>query len=170
MFLFLGVLRRKFLSFSIKTNPARPESNVFIAINNFAQNLFMQAFAQAYHNKLLKDKEIICVEGKTERGTVLENGCKRYTRRSTHTQMAQSWDTAKLGTGCQSPARQDQTAHEQGSAQSQYNTQNNLHCVLHLEKAPKEEGRQEKRNGRDYATHNSRINKTGRLLIRIKKK
>ena len=49
------------------------------------------------------------------------------------------------------------------------NTQNNLHCVLHLEKAPKEEGRQEKRNGRDYATHNSRINKTGRPLIRIKK-
>lgn len=42
-----------------------------------------------------------------------------------------------LGTGCQSPARQDQTAHEQGSAQSRYNTQNNLHCVLHLEKAPK---------------------------------
>lgn len=116
MFLFLGVLRRKFLSFSIKTNPARPENNVFIAINNFAQNLFMQAFAQAYHNKLLKDKEmeIICVDGKTERGTVLENGCKRYTRRSTHTRTARSWDTAKLGTGCQSPARQDQTAHEQG--------------------------------------------------------
>ena len=37
----------------------------------------MQAFAQAYHNKLLKDNEmeIICVDGKAERGTVLENGC-----------------------------------------------------------------------------------------------
>ena len=37
----------------------------------------MQAFAQAYHDKLLKDKEmeIICVDGKAERGTVLENGC-----------------------------------------------------------------------------------------------
>lgn len=37
----------------------------------------MQAFAQAYHDKLLKDNEmeIICVDGKAERGTILENGC-----------------------------------------------------------------------------------------------
>ena len=37
----------------------------------------MRAFAQTYHDKLLKDNEteIICVDGKAERGTVLENGC-----------------------------------------------------------------------------------------------
>lgn len=37
----------------------------------------MQAFAQTFHDKLLKDNEmeIICVDGKAERGTVLENGC-----------------------------------------------------------------------------------------------
>lgn len=37
----------------------------------------MQEFAQIYQAKLLKDSgmEIICVDGKAERGTVLENGC-----------------------------------------------------------------------------------------------
>lgn len=37
----------------------------------------MQEFAEAFHRKLLKDNafmEIICVDGKAERGTVLENG------------------------------------------------------------------------------------------------
>ena len=37
----------------------------------------MQVFARTYHDKLFKDNEmeIICVDGKAERGTVLENGC-----------------------------------------------------------------------------------------------
>lgn len=37
----------------------------------------MQEFARTYHDRLLKDSgmEIICVDGKAERGTVLENGC-----------------------------------------------------------------------------------------------
>ena len=35
----------------------------------------MQAFAEAFHGKLSKaGKEIICVDGKSERGTVLDNG------------------------------------------------------------------------------------------------
>ena len=35
----------------------------------------MQAFMEAFHGKLSKaGKEIICVDGKSERGTVLENG------------------------------------------------------------------------------------------------
>uniref|UniRef100_UPI0025B04317 ISAs1 family transposase n=1 Tax=Bacteroides acidifaciens TaxID=85831 RepID=UPI0025B04317 len=37
----------------------------------------MQAFAENFHNELFKacrDREIVCVDGKTERGTVQENG------------------------------------------------------------------------------------------------
>ncbi len=39
----------------------------------------MQHFAEIFHRKLIKsdcDKEIICVDGKAERGTLQENGCK----------------------------------------------------------------------------------------------
>ena len=75
-----------------------------------------------------------------------------------------------LGTGRQSPARQDQTTHEQGCTQSRYNTQNNLLCVLHLEKAPKKEDRQEKRNGRDYETHLCKFYETHQLFMPKMKK
>ena len=75
-----------------------------------------------------------------------------------------------LGTGRQFPARQDQTTYEQGCAQSRHNTQNNLLCVLHLEKASKKEGRQEKRNGRDYETHLCKFYETHQLFMPKMKK
>ena len=37
----------------------------------------MQAFAENFHNELFnacRDREIVCVDGKAERGTVQENG------------------------------------------------------------------------------------------------
>lgn len=46
-------------------------------IDDLAMADSMQAFAGAFHKELLKKrcgKEIICIDGKAERGTVLENG------------------------------------------------------------------------------------------------
>ena len=46
-------------------------------IDDLAMADRMQAFAENFHNELLKacrDREIVCVDGKAERGTVQENG------------------------------------------------------------------------------------------------
>ena len=46
-------------------------------INDLAMADRMREFAEAFHRRLLKDNagmEIVCVDGKAERGTILENG------------------------------------------------------------------------------------------------
>lgn len=71
---------KKFQSMGILKDGVPSESTIFRAeksIDELSMADSMQRFAETFHDELIKalcDREIICVDGKAERGTVQENG------------------------------------------------------------------------------------------------